>query len=191
MSVLSNPGQIDFPSRISARAVLVGATIAIVSFSTLLALGGGLGLLPAGPMVDANAVREAGPGLAVWGVFSLLVAAFGGAFLSAVISKATSPGDGLLHGAATWAVGCAAATVLSCVWLMSAISLDLVSRDITIAFSTRGAFWTYFVADVFALGSALLGGNLGVRWATRISGRMRMTREEPEPVAQRPAPLPT
>jgi hypothetical protein len=161
MSEFSRPGRIDFRSRICGRAALVGATVAIVSFNTLFALGGALGLFPAGAMVDANAVREAGAGLAVWGTLSLIGATFAGAYLSAVSSKATSPGDGLLQGAATWAATIAMTTVLSRVFLMWAISLDLVSRDIMLALSSRGALGTYFIADLLALGFALMGGKLG------------------------------
>lgn len=161
MLELSTQSRIDFPSRISARAVVVGAMAVFVSFNALFALGGALGLVPAGALVDANAIREAGAGLAVWGTLSLIGGAFAGAFLSAVSARATSPGDGLLQGVATWAVATVVATVLSRVSLMWAISLDLVDRDIIFALSTRAAYSTYFIADLLALGAALMGGRLG------------------------------
>lgn len=190
MSELNKQGQIDFPSRISARAVLAGTTITIVLFSLFLALGGGLGLLPAGPVVDSEAIRSAGTGLIVWGSLSWIAAAFIGAYVAAVSARATSRDDGLLHGATTWATACVTAGILSCVWLMSAFSLDLVDRDITTAVWSRGAFLTYFVADLLALGAALTGGNLGVRREARISSRVEVTREKRAPVTSRPSPLP-
>jgi hypothetical protein len=45
--------RIDFASRISARAVVIGATVSLVLLSVFLSLGGGLGLLPSGRALDA------------------------------------------------------------------------------------------------------------------------------------------
>jgi hypothetical protein len=187
MHVPSERSRVESRSRISATAVVVGATVTLVVLSLLLELGGGLGLfrLPAGPILDAAAARDAGAGLAVWAALSWTGAAFVGAFVAAVIARSPLRRDGLLHGVATWAVACAAACVLSCIWLMSAISMDLVSRDLASVFWTRGALWSYVISDVLAGSAALAGGLLGARSETRAarSAEADSEREERAPIA--------
>jgi hypothetical protein len=86
---------------------------------------------------------------------------------------------------ATWAFACAVACVLSCIWLMSAISMDLVSRDLASVFWTRGALWSYVISDVLAASAALAGGLLGARSEARAarSAETESEREERAPIA--------
>ena len=186
MSALSEQGRVDLPSRISGRAVMIGSTLAVVLLPLFVALGGGFGLLPIGPQIDAESVRQAGGGLVVWAALSWAAASFLGAFLSAVGARATVRRDGLLHGIATWAVACAAAGLLSCIWLMSAISMELVDRDLIRAFWSRGAFWSYVIADVLALIAAVVGGLLGARSEDRAPGRAERSRGGIRPVQAHP-----
>ncbi len=185
MIAQSEQSRVESRSRISARAVVVGAAVTLVVLSLLLESGGALGLflLPSGPILDAAAVREAGAGLAVWAVLSWTGAAFVGAFVAAVIARSPLRRDGLLHGVATWAVACAAAGVLSCIWVMSAISLELVSRDLASVFWTRAALSSYVVSDVLAASAALAGGLLGARSETRAARRAEGERKERAPIA--------
>jgi hypothetical protein len=65
-----------------------------------------------------------------------------------------------------------------------------VSRDLAAVFWSRGAFWSYFIANLLALGAAILGGILGVTSETRIARRIEVERRGRAPVAP-PAPQPT
>jgi hypothetical protein len=188
MHAPSEQRRVESRSRISATAVVVGATVTLVVLSLLLELGGALGLfrLPSGPLLDAAAVRDAGAGLAVWAALSWTGAAFAGAFVSAVMAGSPLRRDGLLHGVATWAFACAAACVLSCAWLMSAISMDLVSRDVASLFWTRGALWSCVISDVLAASAALAGGFLGARSEARAARSAESERGGRAPIAANP-----
>jgi hypothetical protein len=176
MYAVSPEGKIDFPSRISGRAVVAGAFVSLAVMSVLLSLGGGLGVVPS--MMDAAEMRRAGGGLIVWSTLSWVAAVFAGSLVASMSAKATDIRDGLLNGAATWAVASLSTGVLSGVWLLSGISLDLLSADAAAVLTSRAALWSYSVAEILAIGAALAGGFVGTRTETRLPHRLVIRREE-------------
>lgn len=194
MEMAIEAGRIDLASRVSARATAVGVALAVVSLSLLLSLGGGLGLIPVGGVLDAEMLRRAGAGFALWASLSWIAAAFLGAFVASVTARSTAMRDGLLHGVATWAGACLSLAILLCVWFMAAVPLGLATKDLSTVLMTPGAFWAFFFADALALSAALLGGALGARSETKIAARLPSAARQPEKgsvASSRPAPQPT
>lgn len=151
---------IDLKSRIAARAVIAGVLFALATLTVLMAVAGGLGLWSAG-VLDARALARLGAGFAAWAAIALVLSAFCGGFVAAVVSRSHDRRDGLLHGLVTWAAICMTAAVLLCTWFMAALAVGLADADVVGAMDRPGMFWAFVLADLLALGAALAGGRLG------------------------------
>jgi hypothetical protein len=183
MSTLSMPqeGRIDFASRISARAVVIGAAVALAALNLLMEVGAALGLFAfgSGPraVLDAEVLRQGGAGLVVWAALSWIAAVFTGAFVATLSARATQARDGLLHGVATWAVVCVTAGVLTWAWFMAAIPLGLASPDVAGVMTGRAVLWSSVLAEVLAVAGALGGGFLGARSERRLPRCLEVRQE--------------
>jgi hypothetical protein len=183
MSTLSVPqeGRIDFPSRISARAVIVGAAVSLAALNLLLGLGAAVGLVPTGSgprsVLDAEVLRQGGAGLVVWSALSWISAVFAGAYVATLSARSTEARDGFLHGVATWAAVCVTAGVLTWAWFMAAIPLGLASPDLAGVMTGTGVLWSYVLAEMLAVAGALGGGYLGARSERRLPRCLEVRQE--------------
>ena len=171
--------------RIRVRAVLAGAIVELVALGLLLMLAGGLGLWSMGPL-DSHAVEGIGAGLAIFTGAAWIVAAFAGGYLAAVIARTTDRRDGVLHGVTTWAIACASAAVLACLWFMAAVATDLASVDAVTAIGP-GLMLAFVVGDLLGLAGAVSGGIAGARAEARLDAPARPELRRPLPTST-PAP---
>lgn len=153
--------------RVSVGAVVAGALVELVTLGLLLMLSGGLGLWSMRPL-DAALVRELGVGLGLFVGASWIASACVGGYTASVIARATHRRDGILHGMLSWAIACATAAVLLCVWFMSALAADLANVDVVSAMDGPFMF-AFVVGDVLALAGALAGGVAGARAESRLA----------------------
>lgn len=172
--------RVDLASRLSFRAIVSGAIFELAVFSALMVLGAGLGVWQFPGILDAEAVRNAGGGVYVWGTASLAIAAFGGGFLASVAGRSPSARDGILHGVVTWATACFSGAILSCVWFMSALKVGLATTDVSTVLMASATMSGFFIADALAFGAALVGGLFGARSEVKEATRARAGALRPE-----------
>ena len=147
--------------RFSAHAVVGGAIVELVCVSVLAMLAGGLGLWRPG-ILDAAAMSNSSSLLALWLGSSLIIAGFVGGFVASTASRSITTEDGFLHGLLTWAIACISASVLGCVWFMSALATGIAKLEVVNAMDNR-MMLAFVVADTLALIAALIGGLWGAR----------------------------
>lgn len=150
--------RINFPSRLSSRAIIagVGSTFALMILS--LALAGGLGLWS----FDITELPTSGPVFWVWVLSSWVVSIYISSYVAAISSRSTTGRDGRLHGFLTWAFAC----VTGCALIVYYGGALMPSPMLTF-----GAF----IADLIALGGAIIAGGSAAR-----SENKAETREDKE-----------
>jgi hypothetical protein len=89
--------------RVRWGAVFAGLFFTIVAQILLAVLGLAIGFTAADPKAGAPGSAFAW-GAAIWGVLSLLISLFIGAYMTGRLSNVPTRGDGALNGALTWAV---------------------------------------------------------------------------------------
>jgi hypothetical protein len=89
--------------RISARAVVSGFLVALITQVMLLLLGAAIGLSALTADVSSDTAQGVGIGASVWLILSLCLSSLFGAYIAAVIAHTGLRREGLLHGLVTWA----------------------------------------------------------------------------------------
>lgn len=151
--------QVNFSSRLSSRAIIagVGSTFALMILS--LALAGGLGFwsfdIAQLPMLDA--------GFWVWALTSWVASVYVGSYVAAISSRSTTKRDGRLHGFLTWAFACITGCALIA-YAAGQIAGVLSSTNPLLIFGA-------FIADLVALGAAILAGSSASRSEEKAEAR--------------------
>lgn len=143
--------QIDFPSRLSARAVTAGVFSTFALMILFMSLAGGLGLW----RFDLFELPQLGTGFWILAFAGWIVSIFASSYIASVVGRAKSPWQGALYGFITWSVAC----VLGC--LLLAIAAGKIFGGILSGETTPAMLWGMFIGDVLAIGAAVLGGIQG------------------------------
>jgi hypothetical protein len=146
-----NTTNIDFPSRISVRAITAGILTTFAATILLMTLAAGLGLWS----YRIEEVPNLGAGFWVFFFVAWTVSLGVGAFVSSVAGRSSTRVDGLLYGGVTWAGAC----VLGC--LTMAVGTGRFF-NFTAGQTMPGMFWLIFFGDAIALIVALWFGAKGV-----------------------------
>ena len=89
--------------RISWSGIVAGTALGWATFSLLGLIGGAIGLAKMDPYA-ANPANGLGVGSGIWGILTLLVSSFLGAWLAVRIAGDRRRSEALLHGALSWAL---------------------------------------------------------------------------------------
>jgi hypothetical protein len=109
------------PSRLSWRAILAGAVVALSIHLLLTTLGAGITALIASPYHNDAPVQTMSVGLALSWTLSALISLWVGGYVAAKVGASGDPEDGKLHGFVVWSV----ATVLAFVLLATGVGKAL------------------------------------------------------------------
>jgi hypothetical protein len=93
--------EVEFPTRVSARAIISGVLVGLAFAVMLMVLGAAIGLTAFGPRGDV--AKGLGIGFAGWVLLTLIISAFVGGWVATGAARAVRRRDGVLHGLVTWA----------------------------------------------------------------------------------------
>ena len=140
--------QIDFPSRISVRAIGAGVVSSFALMILFMALGGAFGL----GRFDLTDLSRMSGGFWIWVSAAWIVSLYCAAYVAAIVGRSTTDRDGMLYGFVTWASAC----VSGCAVL--AIASGRIFAGMYSMQSSQGMLWGTVIADALALSAAILGG---------------------------------
>jgi len=160
----SEPRRVRY--RPNAAAVIAGVVLALATFNLLMALGGGLGLWNFG-IFALRGLHDTGLGLALWTIAAWAIAGFISGFVVVTVSRSFIPHDAYVYGSVTWAATCLTGLFLGWAWLICAVASGLASRD-TVGSINGGIVLVFFVANLAAFASTLLGAVVGARRQTKL-----------------------
>jgi hypothetical protein len=146
----------DFPSRISARAIVAGTVSSLALMVLFTALGGALGLWH----FDLAEMPDIGGGFLTFSLVAWAVSIFVSGFVAAFAGRAESVKEGALHGFVTWAAAC----IVGCGFLAIASGM-VVGGGLAHASSTM--LWGAFLGDLAALGAGIWGGMRGAKTGSK------------------------
>lgn len=155
--------RIDFPSRLSARAIVAGTISVYAVMILFMALAGALGLW----RFEFAELPQAGAGFWIFAFLAWIVSLYISGYVAAIIGRAVNARDGAVHGFITWGSAC----VFGC-GLLTLIA-GRVFGGMLIEF-TVGMYWGVFIGDLLAVGAAIYGG---VR-ASRIEAKVEQAEEK-------------
>lgn len=154
---------INFPSRISARAIVAATLCTFTLMAMSMLLAGAFGLWE----YNFRELNFAGNGFWAWALISWIVCLAIGSYVSSMLSRAVEAEDGMLHGSITWASSSALMTSFLYVETGNIIGTDMSSNFMA------GAFLTSLVALV----GSVYAGYLGTRTEMMISNQTATKKE--------------
>jgi len=150
----------------NALAVVASVLLALATFNLLMALGGGLGLWNFAVFAPGG-MHDVGVGLALWAIAAWTVAGFVSGFVVVTVSRSFVRHDAYIYGSIAWAATCLTGLVLAWTWLICAVASGLASRDM-VGSIKGGIMLVFFVANLAAFTSTLVGAGLGARRQARL-----------------------
>lgn len=152
--------------RVSWGAIFAGLLVTVVVQLMLTLLGVGIGAATLNPLQEQNPAEGLAMGSAIWLIVSALISVFIGSCIAGRLSGAPRRADGLLHGIVTWS----AATVLTILFLVSALGTLLGGTGVLLS----RAMGT-------AIGAAQRSGGLDQNALAALEQKMKGAVSEPEP----------
>lgn len=143
--------QLDFPSRLSARAIIAGVFSASAVMTLCMALAGGFNLWT----MDLWGLATYGTAFWIWAFVSWGISMFAGGYISSLASRSVTRVDGLLHGFVTWACTCVLTTIGIVTGGVFALTLPQATAP--------NILWGIFISNVVALVTSLYGAHQGIR----------------------------
>ncbi|MGE4134052.1 MAG: hypothetical protein AB7F86_20625 [Bdellovibrionales bacterium] len=154
----------DFPSRVSARAVLMGTISTFALMMILLILG-------AVWNPDLLELSQTGFGFWIWAFVAWSISLYVSAYVAAAVGRSVTGRDGAYHGFAIWANTC----LLGCGFfaLVTGRLLGILPEG-----ASSSTLFGIFLGDAIAMGAALLGGANGAASESRVEASEAKTREQ-------------
>lgn len=166
--VFMNLSRTDFSSRVSIRAIASGVLVTFSAMLLLMLLAGGMGVWG----FDLSKIPQMGAVFWAWSFISWGLSLYASGYIVAIVSRSANQFDGIVHGILVWATSCFLGSIFLLVFagnLLANLPENLASPIL----------WGFFVADLTALGTAVVGGVNGATSEAKI--------EAQEEVPKRPA----
>lgn len=156
-----NVTNVEFPSRVSARAIAAGTLVTFACTGLLLCIMGGLGLWE----MSATDIVRVSEGFWVCSMISWILSCYAGGYVASVCSRSSTIRTGVSHGLITWA-STAVLGALFLVWARNRFYSGFIPGDMT-----NGMFWGMAIGDILALCAAGFGSYQGAADEARPSHR--------------------
>ena len=153
-----NISQVDFPSRLSVRAVIAGSLATLSMMILLFSLAGGVGLWSFG--LSRVSTQDIGFWMCAFGAWILSL--FISSYVTAFASRSATGRNGALHGFVLWA----SSSFLA--WAVATMSTERYFLDL-IENLTPQMLLAFFAGDLLALGAALSGGLMAAAYEANLN----------------------